>query len=119
MTKINEKALRKIIAESVKKALNEGVFGDEPFYSNEFGENTTTPQKREGPSYIESAIDNIEMVQGILSNLTEHIKSLPDSNEKYAFGYWNESSKTIDVLRKIYPLVQEICKIWDYQHKNE
>ncbi len=119
VVKLSESQLKKIVAESVKKVLNEGVFGDEPFYRNEFGEKTTTPQKREGPSYIESAIDNIEMVQDILSNLTEHIQSLPDSNEKYAFGYWNESSKTIDVLRKIYPLVQEICKIWDYQHKSE
>lgn len=110
--KLNEAQFKKIVAESVKKVIAESMFGDEPFYTNGNGEYTTTPQKRETSSYIKSAVDDIGIIQNQLSKLTEHIYSLPKSDEEYTFGYMESSSETIKILRKIWPMVQEICKIW-------
>lgn len=110
--RLNEEQFKKIVAESVKKVIAESMYGDEPFYKNGSGEYTTTPQKRERSSYIENTVDNIGMIQNELSKLTEHIYSLPKSNEEYAFGYMDSNNETIEILRKIWPLVQKICKIW-------
>ena len=110
--RLNEEQFKKIVAESVKKVIAESMYGDEPFYTNKSGEYTTTPQKKERFSYIESTVDDIGMIQNELSKLTEHIYSLPKSNEEYAFGYMDSSNKTMEILRKILPLVQKICKIW-------
>lgn len=107
VVKVNESQLRKVIAECVKSVLTEDAY-----YDGRYGES------RIPSSYIGDAMGQIDMVRHRLSNLTDHVYSICNgmSDEEYAYGYMDSSSKTIDVLRKIWPLLKELCEIWGYRN---
>lgn len=115
VVKINENTLRKIVAESVKKVLKETTAGQFDGIGADYDGKFSKPKSF---SYIGDATEQLDSLRLQLRNLLDHIDTLCKdmSDDEYAFGQMDSSRKTIDILRKIWPLVGEIYELWGYRN---